>query len=192
VKDFFLVLSVVLTVISVIPYLRDIVRGKTKPNLVSWITWTLLTGIATAAAISAGEFVAAFLTGAATMATALIVIFGLNHGYVKFGRFDIVCQLSAIVGIILWQLFDSPAIAVVAAVVIDLIGGLPTVRHIWQKPFEETWQTFGIAALGAGATLLALETYNWVSLPYAIFILVANTVFMSLILYRRPLVGRAR
>ena len=59
-----LVLATVLTLISVLPYLRDIVKRVTKPNIVSWITWTLLTGIATAAEIAAHEYTAAIFTSA--------------------------------------------------------------------------------------------------------------------------------
>jgi hypothetical protein len=99
--------------------------------------------------------------------------------------FDVVCQISAIIGIILWQLFDSPTLGVLASVVIDLIGALPTVRHAWQKPGEETWQTFAVASVGGLFGLLALSTFNWITLPYATYILIANIFLTSEIIYRR-------
>src|SRR3954471_4047435 len=107
-KDLLLLLSGVITVAAVVPYLRDILRGTTRPNIVSWITWTLLTGIATAAEVAAGEYVAAIFTGSAVLETATIVFLGLRHGYVKYAKFDVICQIAAIAGIILWQLFNSP------------------------------------------------------------------------------------
>ena len=180
-----LIIASILTIGAVIPYIRDIRKGTTKPNLVSWITWTLLTGIATAAQISAGEFFAAGLSGSPAFGTTLVIIFGLRHGFVKYGRFDIFCQIAAVVGIILWQLFDSAAIGVVAAVVIDFIGGLPTIRHAWKKPNEETWQAFAIACLGAVFGIAALDTFNWVTLPYAIYLVLINLTFTSVILARR-------
>lgn len=183
-KDFLLVLSALITIGSVIPYIRNILAHKTKPNLTSWITWTLLTGIATAAEIGAGEYRAAIFTGAAVMATSLVVFFGFKHGYVKYSRFDVICQLSAIVGIILWQLFDSPALAVIASVTIDFIGALPTVRHSWLNPLEETWQTFAISAFGAVLALLALDTYNVTSMSYAVYIIVINVAITCTILLR--------
>lgn len=184
-KTLFLVLATVITVLSVMPYLRDILKGTTKPNLVSWITWTLLTGIATAAEISAHEYVAATFTGAAVVETGLVVLLGLRRGYVKYTTFDAVCQIAAIVGIILWQLFNSPAIGVLAAVTIDFIGALPTFRHSWIKPGEETWQTFFFAGLGAVFGLLALETYNLVSLPYAVYLIAVNAIISAIIIGRR-------
>jgi len=183
-KSVFLIVATVVTVLGAIPYARDILRGTTKPNLVSWITWTLLTGIATAAAISAQEYVAAIFTGAATLEVLIIVLLGLRHGYVKYGQFDVVCQVAAVVGIVLWQLFNSPAVGVMAAVIIDVIGTLPTLRHSWHKPHEETWQTFAYAGLGGVFAVAALETYNWVSLPYALYIVVVNFALAAVIIYR--------
>ena len=184
-KTAFLVIATVLTVVSVLPYIRDILRHKTRPNIVSWLTWSLLTGIATAAEISAHEYVAAIFTGAATLETATIVLLGLHHGFVKYARFDIVCQLAAVAGIILWQVFNSPVVGVVGAVLIDFVGALPTLKHAWQKPHEETWQTFALSAVGSIFAILALSDYNWVNLQYAAYILLANLVLTAEILYRR-------
>src|ERR1700722_210170 len=158
-KNILLVLSGIISVLSVAPYLRDIMRHKTKPNLVSWITWTILTGVATSAEIGAQAYRAAFFTGAVTIATGLVVILGLRHGYVKYTQFDVICQISAIVGIILWQVFNDPLIAVLASIVIDIIGALPTIRHSWIEPFEETWQAFAIGFVGGLLGVLAVEHY---------------------------------
>jgi len=185
VKTIFLIFAAVLMIISAYPYIRDILRGKTKPNIVSWITWTLLSGIATAAAITAGEYAAASFTAAVAVETILIVILGVRRGYVKYGSFEIICQVGAVIGIILWQVFDSPAVGVVATVVVDLIGALPTVVHSWRKPGEETASTYVLAAIAGCFAVAALPDYNWVSLPYTLYILVIDVVFAAIIIGRR-------
>lgn len=184
-KTVFLVLATLITVGSVVPYARDILRGTTKPNIVSWITWTLLTAIATAAELSAHEYVAAIFTSAAAFETGLVVVLGLRYGYVKYTRFDVICQLSAVVGIVIWQIFASPAAGVLASVAIDLVGALPTLRHSWQKPGEETWATYAWASLGAAFAIVALATYNWVSLPYAVYLVAINFITALTIVSRR-------
>lgn len=184
-KTLFLVLATVVTVGSVVPYLRDILKGTTRPNIVSWITWTLLTGIATAAEIAAHEYATAIFTGAAAVETGLVVVLGLRHGYVKYTSFDVVCQIAAIVGIILWQVFNSPVIGVVGAVAIDFVGALPTFRHSWLDPSEETWQTYALAGLGGAFAVAALTDYNWISLPYAVYIIAVNVVLSGIIVKRR-------
>jgi hypothetical protein len=183
-KDILLFISVILTVVSVIPYSRDILQGKTRPNIVSWITWFLLGLVATVAAVAAGEYKAAIFSSAAVMETSLIVVLGLRYGYVKYARFDVVCQVGVLVGLGLWWIFNSPALAVIAVVTIDLIGALPTVRHSWMRPYEETWISYAVCSFAAILALLALNTYNWVSLPYAIYIVLINALITLILLIR--------
>jgi hypothetical protein len=184
-KMLFLVLATGVTIGSVLPYARDILKGTTKPNIVSWITWTLLTGIATAAEIAAHEYVTAIFTGAAVIETGLVVVLGLKHGYVKYTSFDVVCQIAAVVGIILWQIFNSPVIGVVGAVLIDFVGALPTFRHSWLQPGEETWPTYALSGLGGAFAVAALTDYNWISLPYAVYIVLVNAALSFVIINRR-------
>lgn len=185
-KDIFLVIATIVTIGSVIPYVRDILKGSTKPNLVSWMTWTLLTGIATSAEIDAHEYVAAIFTGAAVVGTALVVVVGLyKRAYVRYGWFDVVCQVGAIVGIVLWQIFNSPAIGVIASVAIDFIGVLPTIKHSYEEPYEETWQTYALAGVGGLFGLLALDAYNLVSASYALYIVLINVVLSIFIVQAR-------
>lgn len=147
-KEIFLVFASALTIACTLPYIRHIVKGITKPNIVSWITWSLLTGVATIAELAAGEYRTAIFTSAAFLETTAIVLLGIKYGHAKYTLFDIVCQMGALFGFVLWAVFDSPAAAVIFAVTIDLIGSLPTVRHSWLKPEEETWITYAMASLG--------------------------------------------
>ena len=185
-KDIFLVAAGLLTVGSAIPYMRDIIRGETKPNIVSWITWTLLTGVATVAEIGAGEYRTAIFTGTAVLETSLIVILGLKYGHTHYTLFDVVCQVGALFGFVLWAVFNSPAAAVIFSVTIDLIGALPTVRHSWRKPGEETWLAYAMAGLGGALAILSFTEYNWTSLTYAIYIVLINTLLTAI------LIGRAK
>lgn len=186
-KTVFLILSIAFMLWSIVPYARDILRGTTKPNIVTWLTWTLLTGIAAAAQLAAHETVAALFTLAAMVETGSIVLLGLRHGYVKYTRFDVICQIAAVAGIILWQLFDSPLIGVVGAVAIDFVGALPTLRHSWQKPWEETAFSFVLAAIGGIFAVAALQAYTWISLTYAVYIVLIDGTIAAIILSRKRL-----
>lgn len=188
-KDLFLIIAAIVTVGSVLPYARDIFKGTTKPNIVSWITWTLLTGIATVAEIAAHEYVTAIFTSSAVLETTIIVVLGLRYGYVKYTTFDVVCQVAAFVGIILWQLFNSPTIGVIASVTIDFVGAMPTIRHSWRNPGEETWSTYALAGLGGALAIAALSSYNWISLTYAVYIVLINIVLSVIIMQRNKING---
>lgn len=184
-KPLLLLTSSALTILAVLPYLRDILRGKTKPNLTSWITWSILTAIATFAAIDAGEYATAIFTAAATTSVLLVVIFGIwKKAYVKYTPLDITCQLIALMGIVLWQMLDSPEIAMLMAIAIEMVGITPTIRHAWKQPNEETWQTFAISGTASILAVLAIESYNWVSLPYPLYLVLANYLVALIIIVR--------
>ena len=188
-RDVAAILGGLLAAFSTIPYIIDIVKRRTKPNIVSWFTWTLLTGIALAASISAHETRTALLMAGSTVCTTAVVILGLKYGKAEFTKFDAFCQVSAILGIVAWQVFNSPSIAVVAAVVIDFLGTIPTLRHSWRKPGEETWQTFIIGVIAPLLTFMSLQTFNIVSLSYPVYLVLANASIVFIVVYRRSFLG---
>ena len=150
------IIGAVIAALGTVPYLVDIVRGKTKPNIVTWLTWTMLTAISGAAALVAGEpKTAAFLFGN-SLCTGLVVVLGLKYGTAKFSRFDVACQVSAVLGLVFWLVFNSPTIGIVVPLVVAFIGALPTVRHSWLKPAEETWQAFMVGVIAPMFTIASL------------------------------------
>lgn len=189
-KTAFIVISTILTLGCIVPYVLDILKKKTKPRVVSWFTWSLLSAIAGAASLSDHQYAAAALSFSATTETMIVVVLGLKYGERDFGWFDIACQVGAIVGMILWFVFNSPAIAVVASVGIDFIAALPTLKHSWEKPAEETWVTFFLAGTAAVFTIFAATSARITALANPIYILLINYVTTAIILYRTKLADK--
>ncbi len=188
-KEVFAWAGPIITLIALVPYIIDVIKKKTKPNVVSWFTWTMLTSIATAAAFAAGEPEAAFLTLANALGTLMIVILGIKNGIAKFSRFDGVCQLGALAALATWLLLDIPLIAIVGVVFIDFLGVLPTIRHSWIEPQEETWQTFFLSTIAPIFTILSLTAFNYENMLYPTYLLLADGLVMFIILHRRKQKG---
>jgi hypothetical protein len=179
----------IIALLDVSPYLIDVVRGKTKPNIVSWFTWSLLLIIGTAAAFSDHQDKSALLTLGDGIGTTLVLVLGIKYGIAKFSWFDGICQICALIGLVLWLVFNSPTIAVIAVIAIDFIACLPTAKHSWQSPEEETWEAFALTVFASTLTLLSLTHYSVVSLGYPIFLLLVNLAFVVVVLYRRKKLG---
>jgi hypothetical protein len=176
----------IIIVASAIPYAIDTFKGKTRPNVVTWFTWTLLNAINATAAYADGAMQTAIFASAATIATGTIVTGGLiRNGIKKYTPFDVICQVLALIGIFLWLITSNPVLAIVFVLVADVIAVLPTVRHAWLKPFEETWQTFAISMVGSGITLVAIASYTFVALAIPLWIFISDTMLLTLILSRR-------
>jgi hypothetical protein len=185
IRTLLVVLSVLFTLSGVIPYIIQVIRGNTKPRIASWLTWSVLTAIACAASLVEKQYPTAILLFFASLETLSVVILGWKYGDKKFERLDIVCLTGAAVGLILWHLFNSPAIAVIATISIDILGGIPSLVHSWRKPYEETWITFLVSALGSLCTLLALTDWRVTSFAYPLYLVCINTVFSSVIILRQ-------
>lgn len=172
-------------VVSTLPYIRDTLRGKTHPNIVTWFSWSLISAISTVATLAGGATQTAIFTGAFTLCTSFVVIAGLRHGIKHYTPFDVICQILAIVGIIIWRITNDPAAAILINIIANLIATLPTYRHGWLAPREETWQAYAIGALAITVGIISIEKLNFVSLGYPLYIFLSDISLVWMILYRR-------
>jgi hypothetical protein len=184
-----LALSAVITVSATIPYFLGVVRGRIKPRVVSWVNWMLLTGLSGAAALSARQYPSAVLSFAACLECLSVVIAGLRKGDHRFELFDVACQIGAILGLVLWIIFNDPLVAIIASIIIDLIVSAPTVRHIWRRPREESSSVFVLSCIGAVLALPAIHNPEPIGLVMPVYLILINCFMSSLFIAtpnRRP------
>ena len=182
----FVVFSGVATFAGILPYLIDVIKGKTKPRVVSWFIWSCLSAISFFAAIAEKQYPTAVLMGCSLLTTVLVVIVGWKKaGRGKIKALDIICLSGAVIGLVLWVIFNSPSAAVIAMVCVDFIGGIPTQVHCWKKPNEETLSMFAMSCLGALFTLLAINEWRITAFAFPLFLFVINIEYALVITSRR-------
>jgi hypothetical protein len=185
-RDVLVALSCVLATASSVPYLNSILHGQTRPRLVTWGTWSVLTGMAATASATAGDWPAAIFTGIGTLACATIVVVGWRAGSRDIAAFDAVCGALVVVGLVAWWYTDNPAVAVLMACLVDLIGLAPTLAHVWVRPQEENATAYAlIAAGGACAALAAWGQWSITALAYPLYAMV-STAIVAALTRRRP------
>lgn len=168
------------------PYLRDIVRRTTKPSIVTWFTWGSLSLIAGFAALSGHAYETAIFSFSLAIADYAIVIMGsIKDGVRHYTKLDIACQIVAIVGVLLWISTSQPVLAVLFVILADLIGAVPTYRHIWARPHEETLDTYMLSALSAVVVAISLASFSFINSGYPVYILASAMSFTGLIAWRR-------
>jgi hypothetical protein len=177
-----------LSACGTIPYILETLKGRTKPRLVTWATWSTLTGVAAAGAFADGQIASGIFALLGSLSTGFIVVAGLRYGDRSFAKLDILCLMGVIAGLGLWLMLDSPAIAIWAAIAIDFVGFVPTFIHAWQKPHEETASTFVIVALGAAVTVGAIVSsgaHSVTAIGYPLYVTVSMGGCAAVILTRR-------
>ena len=180
-----IIFSGILAAVSSLPYLIDVVKHRTKPRIASWVTWNVMKTIAIIAAIVEHEYITAILLLVSLMGTLSILILGWEYGNKKIEPVDIVCLIGVMVGIIMWAIFNSPAIGVLAVITIDLIGGIPTILHAWQNPHEETWVTFLLSFFAAVFILMTVTDWRITAFAFPLYLVVMDLSLVLIIVSRR-------
>ena len=131
------VLSALISIAGSTAYIRDTLKGKTKPNRVSWFLWAIAPLIGTAAALSARADIWAtvrvFLAGFLPLIVFIASFFNPN-AYWKLGKFDFICGIFAVIGLILWGSVHSPRLAILFFALADGAAAIPTLVKSWQYP----------------------------------------------------------
>lgn len=178
----------VLTLVSVVPYVRDMVKGSTRPNIVSWGIWCLVQAIFAAAQLAEGASLSVVLPIAEVATVGLVVVLGLRgYGYKKYGTLDFVCLALALGAIVLWQVTSVPLIAMWMAVVADFIAAIPTLVKAYKDPKSETPLAYFLVVLSAIAAALSTSILDLPNLLWPVYIFGINLTVLSLIfLGKRP------
>lgn len=181
------IIAGLIAVLATLPYIFDTVKNKTHPNIITWFTWTLLNGITALAAFSGGATQTAIFATGGALCTGAVTVAGLKHGIKKYNSFDITCQILAIIGVILWRISNNPSVAISFNIAADMIGVLPTYRHAWQLPHQETWQTFFYGVISSLIGILSVEKFNYLSVAYPAYLLLSDMSLVIVIKYRLKL-----
>ena len=183
------VLSALIILAGVYPYIRDTLKGKTKPNRVSWSMWALASLIGTTAAISAHADIWAtvriFLAGFIPL---LVFIFSFvnKNSYWKLTIFDFLCGACSILALIVWGLASSPILAILLAAIGDGFATLPTTGKAWISPETETGITYLASFVSVILVIPSIPKWDIENSAFQIYLLIANTILLFVV-YRKKL-----
>ena len=173
-----------------IPYIVQILRKNTKPHAYTWLIWSITQGTALAGLIFGKAGLGSLAWSIGEVFVVAIFFLTLKFGTKNITRKDTVVLFLALSAVVVWWQLHNPLLAVVMVTVIDLSGYFPSFRKTFQEPWSESAITWAMFALTSIFSILALSEYNWLTLPYLIMTSIANTVFVLIILIRKPLVPK--
>lgn len=162
--------------LSYIPYIKDILAKKTKPQRTSWLIWLALDSIAFFSQLAKGATVSLFLPGFETLGVIFVFILSFKYGVGGTTKRDFFILISAGVGLLLWYLTKEPAIALYIVIAVDAIGVLPTIIKSYEDPESETFISWVMVTIGGILAAISVETFNIILLSYPVYIALANGV----------------
>jgi hypothetical protein len=157
-------------------YLYETIVGKTQPNRITWLLWGIFPMVIFVAQRAQGVEGLSWTSFVAGFTPFLIVAasFFNQKAYWKTEPRDYYLMAAAVVGIILWAITDDPNLALLFALLADVLAGIPTLIKAYRHPRSESWIAYAISTVGFGISLLAVQTHNLENTAFVAYIFVMN------------------
>jgi hypothetical protein len=179
------VLAAVLSVADTIPYVRDTLRGSTRPHRGTWLIWGTLAIVVVLSQRADGASWS--LVMVVTDAVLTLLIFGLSirRGVGGVTRGEAAMIAIAALGVAGWVIADAPVVATAGVILADLTGAALMVPKTWRDPASETLSTFAFASAAGLLAAGAVGALDASLLLYPMYFFVVNGALALLIVVAR-------
>jgi hypothetical protein len=179
------ILAGVLQLVASAPYVRDILRGSTKPQRATWTIWTTLSFVVLASQWASGATWSLALTIGQTFSCGVIFVLALRRGVGGVTPVEFMLLAIAALGIVGWQVADDPTVATCSVVIADIIGVALMLPKTYRDPGSETLSTYAIGVVSTLFALVAVDALVPALFIYPLYILIADSALVVVIVMRR-------
>ena len=186
------VLGVVAALVGIadtLPYVRDILRGTTRPHRGTWLIWAVLAIVVCLSQRVDGASWSLLMAVAQAVLTSLIFLLAIGRGEGGVTAADRVMVAIAGAGVIGWMIAGEPIVATACVIAADLIGAALMVPKTHRDPDSETLVTFALAGLSGALAAGAVGTLDVSLLLYPMYFLLVNGSMAIFIHHRRSRTG---
>jgi hypothetical protein len=179
--DLFGGLSGALTLLCVFPYLRDVSRGVTVPQRMSWFIFAMLSISATVAQAAAGADSGVLLAGGAAIGFSAVFVTSIKRGVGGASRWDFVALGIGLAGLVLWHLSNRPMVAIAAIGAAEVAAVALTVAKSLKAPGSETLSTWVVDAVAGVMATIGVGTVDAAHLLYPVHHVILNGAVVAAI-----------
>jgi hypothetical protein len=180
--------GVLVNLLSSLWYVKNVVYGNTRPNLISWFIWMLAPFIGVFFQLKAGAGLSVLPVFMAGFGPLLVIIFSLfkKNAYWKIVKLDIICGILSFLALILYIFTHNLGISILFAILSDGLAAIPTIIKSWKFPETETATIY---LGGMFSNILGLFIIkNWIFSIYSFsiyFIIINAAIVFSM--YRKKI-----
>jgi len=170
-------------------YVRSMLKGRAKPNRVTWLMWAVAPMIGFAAAVSSGTGLAAVPVFMAGFSPLLIFVasFAVKGAHWKLFKLDYACGILSALAIVFWAATSDPDIATLFAILSDALASLPTLIKGWQYPETESVWPYLTAVFGGLTSFLAITAWTFSQYAFPAYLVVMGSLLVVSIYRKRVL-----
>jgi hypothetical protein len=174
-------IAAVISIICYIPYIITTIQGKTRPNVATWTTWMILSIVVTASSFAAGAFNTLWVPLCGVIGQGTIAFFAIKQGKGNWSKFDKICLFFVGLGLAFWWHFNSPVIALIMTLTVDLIGVLPTFQKSYREPESENLLTWVLYLLSSVFLIFSVERWSLALALFPIYLFAVNMTIVLLL-----------
>ncbi len=164
-------------------YAYGTLRGRVRPNRVTWFVSGVTAWIAGIGQLTQGVRLPAVLTLAVAVVPTLIVLASVvnREAYWRATRLDRACLALAGAAVVV-LLLSSGDLAIAMGITARGLGAVPTIVKAYRAPGTEQATAFTAGVAGAACTLFSLQQWTFRTAGFAIYFLVFCAVMSWLLL----------
>jgi len=175
------VVAAIVAASALIPYVRSILAGHTRPSRASWLIWSLIGGVLAASYKASGAHATFWIALVYALIPLTVVVLSIKYGVGGASRLDAACLVGCLLSLWLWWRLRSAPAALYLNIVVDALGALPTLRKAWHAPHSEDKTAWCIAAVAACLNLFAIDSREPVIWLYPVYAVLGNGLIAALL-----------
>lgn len=182
----FVFVGIALQAYGAFMYLLDTIKGKVRPNRVTWLLWSFSPLIAFYAMIKQGVGAEAWSTFIIGFMPLLVFIssFINKKSYWKIEKLDLGCGFFSILGLVLWQITKVGNIAIILSIIADAFASFPTIIKSYKEPESENYLAYSFGIINSIISLLVIKNWNFQNYGFQLYWLIVSIILTVFIKFK--------
>lgn len=165
-----------------VPYIANVLRGRTQPERAGWFIWFVLGIVMFASQLAKGGNQSLWIILVHIVGNGLIFLlsfkFGAGGG---FARRDYITLVVALLGIVLWVVTKEPTLALLISIAVDALGAALITIKAYRRPYEETLSTWVLGACAGFCSILAVQNPASILIIYPIYAALNSAIIVVVV-----------
>jgi hypothetical protein len=167
-------------------YVIATIKGKARPNKVSWFIWALAPLIAFAAEVQQGVGLRSLMTFMVGFGPLMVFIasFVNKKSQWQIKHLDIFCGILSLIGLLLWFLTRVGNVAIIFSILADGLSSVPTIVKSYQHPETEDNKVYLFSIISSLITLLTIKDWNVQNVGFPLYIFLDCMIIYCLVTFK--------
>lgn len=173
-------LAAALSVGAMVPYVRDIIAGRTLPDRACWLIWAVLSSLSGASNLYEGAQSSMVFVGAQVALTVLVFILSIWFGSGQLmHRGNLAVLALAGAGLVSWSLLETSVYALIVSIGVSALGGCLTLRKVYCAPHTETRSVWWVLLASAVLGTYSVGALDVMLLAYPVYLVVLYAAILA-------------